>query len=112
MANGPLVLRDEKTATDRRSLWVRVTDDGVLRIEGQDLGDSVEHHFGDGIREYEWSTEVNAEDLPRLVAALGGAAGANVLDVIRATCTADPALLERTIREADIPRRFWNRMGD
>jgi hypothetical protein len=107
-----VVLRNEKTSTDRRWLAARIRDDGVLVIEGQDLGDGVEAALGQGIREYEWVTEVRAEDIPALVAALGGAQGADVLEVIRATCLADPPLLDRAIRAAGITPQLWNRMGD
>ena len=112
MATKPVVLRDEKTATDRRWLAARVREDGALIIEGQDLGDGVEAVFGDGIREYEWVTEVSAEDVPKLIAALGGSPGDDILDVIRSTCVAEPILLERTLPAAGITPRRWNRMGD
>lgn len=106
------MLRDEKTATDRRWLQASVREDGALIIEGQDLGDGVEAALGEGIREYEWVTEVSAEDVPKLVATLGGATSDDILDVIRATCVAEPILLERTVRAAGITPRRWNRMGD
>jgi hypothetical protein len=107
-----VVLRDDKTPGDRRWLAANLGKDGALVVEGQDLGEGVEAAFGHGIREYEWTTEVSAEDIPRLVAALGGAQGAGILDVIRATCLADPSRLESTIRAAGITPRFWSRMGE
>ena len=55
---------------------------------------------------------MSAAELPALVAALGGAEGADILDIVRATCTADPTLLEKTIRAAGITSEFWSRMGD
>ena len=108
----PLVLRDEVSPTERRHLSVTLRDGGALRIEGHDLGDGVERAIGNGVREYEWLTEVEAADLPRLADALGGDPGADILDVIRRTCLADPARLEQTIRTAGIKPRFWSRMGD
>jgi hypothetical protein len=107
-----LILRDEVTPTDRRHLAVTVRDNGALRVEGQDLGDGVEQACGNGIREYEWLTEVAPEDVPKLAAALGGDPAANILDVIRRTCMTEPTRLEQTIRAAGITPRFWSRMGD
>lgn len=112
MPSEPLILRDEVTPTDRRHLSVTVRDNGALRIEGQDLGDGVEQAIGNGIREYEWLTEVAPEDVPKLADALGGDPAADILEVIRRTCLAEPARLEHTIRAAGIKPRFWSRMGD
>lgn len=107
-----MILRDEVSPTDRRHLAVTVRDSGALRVEGHDLGDGVEQAIGNGIREYEWLTEVAPEDIPKLAAALGGDPGADILDVIRRTCLAEPTRLEQTIREAGIKPRFWSRFGD
>jgi hypothetical protein len=107
-----LVLRDEVSANDRRHLSVSLHDDGALRIDGHDLGDGVERAFGAGIREYEWITEIAAADLPRLVAALGGAPGAAILELIRTRCLVDPAFLEASIKQAGITPRFWSRTGE
>ncbi|MEO8702437.1 MAG: hypothetical protein ABI867_20505 [Kofleriaceae bacterium] len=108
-----VILRDHRTATDSRHLTATLEPDGALRIEGHDLGDGVEQALGAGIREYEWKTEVSAADIPRLVRALDPTRDdANILDAIRATCVADPAKLEATIRSAGITPTFWSRMGD
>ncbi|MEJ7603837.1 MAG: hypothetical protein WKG01_38510 [Kofleriaceae bacterium] len=112
MPSEPLILRDEVSPTDRRHLSVTLRDTGALRVEGHDLGDGVERAIGKGIREYEWMTEVEAADLPKLADALGGDPGADILDVIRRTCQADPAHLELTIRAAGIKPKFWSRFGD
>jgi len=107
-----VVLREEKTATDQRRLIVRVLETGALRIEGWDLGEGVERSFGEGVREYEWTSEVAVEDLPRLITALGGVDGSDVLDVIETACRDRPTRLEATIHELGIQPKFWSRMGD
>ena len=112
MPSDPLILRAEVSPTDRRHLSVTLRDTGALRIEGHDLGDGVEQAIGTGIREYEWLTEVQPEDLPKLADALGGDPAANILDVIRKTCLAEPTRLENTIRACGIKPRFWSRMGE
>lgn len=104
-----LVLRDEKTPTDRRRLTVH-DHDGGLRLDGWDLGDAVERAHGD--REYEWTVDVAAHDLPALVAALGGAPGEDVFEVIRRSCSDDPDRLFRVIVEDRIPHTWWHRLGD
>jgi hypothetical protein len=109
-----VILRDLKTATDSRHLVATLQPDGALRIEGHDLGDGVEQALGAGVREYEWKTEVSAGDIARLIAALDPDhhADANILDVIRATCSVDAANLEATIRACGITPKFWSRIGD
>ncbi len=107
-----VVLRDDNTPTDRRRLTVTVLDDGSLRIAGADRGDGVERSFGDGVRDYQWTTDVAPADLPRLITALGGVDGSDVLDVIEASCRDRPSRLEATIHELGLTTKFWSRMGD
>jgi hypothetical protein len=104
-----IVLRDEKTPTDIRRLVV-VPHEGGIRLDGWDLGDGVEAHFGS--REYEWTCDVAADAIPQLVQALGGAAGEDIFEVIRRTCTDDPNRLHRTITDAKVPHQWWSRVGD
>ncbi len=74
------------TAPRKVSLWARnrlyvdasVDADGVLTISGQDLGDNL--YGGD----YEYFLTVDATDVPTVVAALGGAPGDDVLDLLAA----------------------------
>jgi len=104
-----LVLRDERTATDRRTLVVerRGRD---LHIDGWELGDLCERVHGD--REYEWTIDVAAADVPALVVALGGLRDEDVLAVIARACADRPERLVETIRARAIPHRFWMRLGD
>jgi hypothetical protein len=72
------------TTPRRVSLWAAnrlyvdasVDADGVLRISGQDLGDNL---YGG---EYEYFLTVDATDVPTVVAALGGAPGDDVLELL------------------------------
>jgi hypothetical protein len=104
-----IVLRDEKTATDIRRLIVQ-DHEGGLRLDGWDLGDGVQAVYGS--REYEWTLDVAASDLPALVTALGGAAGEDVFEVIRRTCADAPERLHRVIVDSAIPHVWWHRIGD
>jgi hypothetical protein len=101
-----LVLRDEKTPTDIRRLTVEARDGGI-HIEGWDLGDGV-----GADREYEWTIDIAARDVPALVIALGGASGDDALDAISRTCAADANHLQRVIVDAKIPHAWWHRLGD
>jgi hypothetical protein len=97
-----IVLRAEKTDTDQRQLSV-YDHEGGIRIDGWDYGDTVERLKGG--REYEWMIDVAANDLPALVAALGGAAGDDVFEAIRAFN--DPNALQRIIIDG-IPHKWWS----
>lgn len=104
-------LRHEVDRTDTRILRAR-THDGGLRIEGHDIGEGVEAVFGKGLTEYEWVVDVAEADLPRLVEALGGRPGEHIINVIRRTYVDDPDHAETVIRDHDIPRKLWNRIGE
>jgi hypothetical protein len=104
-----IVLRNERTPSDIRRLVV-LDHEGGIRLDGWDLGDGVEAIKG--VREYEWILDVAASDLPALVAALGGAAGEDVFEVISRTCMADPNHLYNRIIGAKIPHTWWSREGD
>jgi hypothetical protein len=104
-----IVLRDEKSATNIRRLVV-CEHEGGIRLDGWDLGDGVAAIKG--VREYEWTLDVAASDLPALVEALGAVAGEDVFEVISRTCMDDPNRLHRTIVDAKIPHAWWSREGD
>lgn len=83
--------------------------DGTLRFLGQDL--NPQNVFGGA--EYEYALTIRAEDVPRIVAALGGAPGTDVLDLL--TTHAEPIV--RTgesafLRRLGIEYEFWSRVGD
>jgi hypothetical protein len=104
-----IVLRDEKAPHDIRRLTV-YDHEGGIRLDGWDLGDGVEAIKG--CREYEWIVTVAASALPALVAALGGAEGEDIFEVISRTCMDDPNRLYATLVDAKIPYDFWSRVGD
>jgi hypothetical protein len=62
--------REWKTDEGRESTTIscRFLDNGTLRIEGQDIGPSVERLQGDS--DYEYWMEIAADDIGRLVPAL------------------------------------------
>lgn len=104
-----IVLRDSKTETDSRRLTVYEHEGGV-RLDGWDYGDLVEKYQGG--REYEWIVTVAARDVPALVAALGGAPGERIDEVIRRTCSDDANHLFEVIQKRNIPHAWWHRVGE
>ena len=93
--------------------WVPLDDDGDLRVEGQDLGRTVEEIWGDGLREYEFIRTVRKEHVPLLIDALGGQPGDDVLDLIEQRFAGQGTNeLEKLIQEHDVPNEFWSRVGD
>ena len=60
------IYRDERESAQGRevsSVTCKFLDNGALRIEGYELGPSVETLFGDS--DYEYWIEIAADDLPR-----------------------------------------------
>lgn len=114
-----VVLRQERTATDRRSLWASLGAEGELIIQGQDLGQAVESLSG--FREYEWSVTVAAADLPKLRAALAGSPilwggllrRPGLLGALQRRFSGEKAgELEAFLKQEGVPYTFWNRIGD
>ncbi len=105
-------LRKERSDGDWRSLWVRLKPDGDVVIEGQDLGDTVEKHWGS--REYEWDITIRAPDVPGYVRALGGTPGRDdpLAAVKRRFKEDERCVTQRFLDEHEIPYGFWSRAGD
>ena len=83
--------------------------DGRLAIEGQDL--SKPNSWGTG--EYEYDITVASGDVPRVVAALGGADGDDVLALLAANSETIVMHGERRwLRDLCIEPGFWSRIGD
>ena len=113
MTSRSVVLRQDRTPGDFRGLTARLTAGGDLSIEGQDLGSSVEGFWGPGLTEYEWAITVRAREIPRVVAALGGKEGDDVLTLLSARCSENEHYASRTFFEQQgIPTEFWSRVGD
>jgi hypothetical protein len=106
MATRKVTLRNERAGNDSRCLWAYVDDEGNLHIDGQDLGPSTAPVSDDG--EYEWFQTIRCEDVPRLVARLGGGPTAHVLDLLETRWSGARSYdLEKILREGDIPvKRF------
>jgi len=104
-----VVLRQEKSQNDSRFLSASLTADGDLKIEGQDIGDSVREIFASA--EYEWAWTVRASALPALKQALG-----NPNDLLKALekefSAQNAARLLSFLEDHEIPYETWSRTGD
>lgn len=101
-ARRTVTLREEHAGADHRWLGASVDGAGNLHIDGQDLGPSTAMVSSDG--EYEWFETIAAADVPRLVGALGGAPGDDVLDLLARDWTGLRSYdFERLLRQSGIP---------
>ncbi len=94
-----------------RSVWLRLTSEGNLILEGADVGEAVNTFWG--TQEYEWGWCLPPERLDFLLKSLGVAAADrdDLLEVIAAALNA----LERTeIQEKfkEAGAKFWSWVGD
>ena len=105
-----VVLREERSESGLRYLEASVTENGDLCILGQDLGSGVEAFWGEGRREYEWDIFVSAEHIPKMIVALGGAEGDDILSLLKARCFESDST--SFLESHDIPFKFWSRVGD
>ena len=100
-----VVMRDERTGRDVRSLTAALADDGTLVIHGHDLGPATGAVADDG--EYEWVYEHPAATIPDLLAVLGAPRDADVLDVIEQRFTGDGSYaFERLVAESALAPRL------
>ena len=100
-------LREDSQPGYSRSEWAALDDAGALTIEGQSLSSSADFY------EYEWAFQVAAEQVPRLVAALGGAAGDDVLPLLVEHCRVHHPPDFPGLMDGDgIQYEFWSRVGD
>jgi hypothetical protein len=103
-----VILREERVGPDSRHLWAYLDGEGNLHIDGQDLGPGTYPFSVDG--EYEWFQTIEAVDVPRVVELLGGAPGAEVLDLLQEGWSGERSYeLERALRESaiNIKRFVW-----
>ena len=108
MSGRGVVLRKTSDAGGLRHLKARLSQDGVLTIEGHDLGKAVEDFFG--VREYEWAWTIAPAEVERLAAALGVS---NVLTGLHERFSGDDAAgLQPFLDEQGIEYEPWSRMGD
>jgi hypothetical protein len=99
-----------------RLLEAILTEEGGLRIEGQDIGAAVSAAFGADLREYEFDWTADAAEVPRIVAILGGALGGGGDDPlellhrwVQSNGGRDPG---QFLSEAGVRLGFWSRLGD
>jgi hypothetical protein len=103
-----VVLRDRRD-DDGSQLEVAVLEiDGTLRISGHDKGPRVSGFFGAGITSYEWVHVVPAARVGRLVEALGGDHGGDVLALLAAYYGQHGGQLGPVLRRPEVGAEFSN----
>jgi hypothetical protein len=107
-----IVLQADVDADGRRNLSVeREGDDLVIR--GHDLGPVVTRAWGAGTSEYEWAWRIPAASFPAMLAALGGHAGDDLIDLVRRWSEANPGRDPGVfLKRAEVALEFWSRVGD
>lgn len=63
---------------DGRHIWATRSEAGGVIINGQDLNAGPR-----GVAEYEYALTISSDDIPKVLAALGGATQDNVLELLR-----------------------------
>jgi hypothetical protein len=99
-----VMLRQERSGENWRSLWAYVDADGAVHIDGQDLGPATVGMADDG--EYEWFQKIAPIHVPRLLTLLGGQSGDDILDVLAGYRGEQSYVLEKLLRQSDIPVEF------
>lgn len=113
MADEVIELVHTRDAEGLRYVGARLDDQGMVTIEAQDLGSGVSAFFGEGNTEYEWEVTVRAEDIPRLLEAIGAAPGTPVLEALAARFSGSAAHTLRTfLEERGLAGPGWTRIGD
>lgn len=113
MKSSTVVLLNESSANGTRHLSARIDENGDLCIDGQDLGSGVGQFWGEGSSEYEWCITVQAAEIPRVIAALGGAKGDDVLALLAARSNKDElCATTEFFKKRRIPTEFFSRVGD
>ena len=112
MTRGPVRLREERSGRNAYFLNASIGDDGVLVIEGHDLGNAPAQFWGSS--EYEWEISIAPENVPAFVAVLGGTTGTDdPLDLLAARFAEDERCASAAyLDEHGIAFRFWSRVGD
>jgi hypothetical protein len=95
-------------ARNKSFVDVELRPDGTLVFLGQDL--NPDNPWG---AEYEYALTVQPADVPRVVAALGGTGGDDILALLRANAEQIIGRGEQTwLRSLGIEPGFWSRVGD
>lgn len=108
-----VVLRDQHDADGTRRLEAESRMGGAIVIEGRDVGPGVARFWGEGNDHYAWEWAIDAEAIPAMIAALGGAPGDDPLALLKAWYDAgtgrDPGI---DLYEAGVPIEKWSSVGD
>ena len=111
MTTRSVTLRETRDELGTRHLGAKLSADGTLSIEGQELGDGVEQFFGSDNREYEWIWTIRPKDVARLAHALD--AGDDVLTALAERFAGGAAAgLQQFLDEQGIRYESWSRIGD
>ena len=111
MDDRAVTLRSQNSDRGSWHLTARIRADGSLAIEGQDRGAGVAEFWGGD--EYEWEMVIAPEDLAALVAALGGTAVDDPLELLARRYRQDERHATRSfLEEHRVPFRFWSRVGE
>ena len=100
-----VTLRAERNGHDRSNLWGYVDERGYLHINGQDLGPQTDAISG-GDGEYEYFETYAPEVIPRIVQALEGEVGEDVLDVLSRWSGHRSREMQQRLMRAHIPHRL------
>ena len=104
-----VLLRDERSKSDRRFLTARHERNGDLVFEGQDVGEGVKAFWG--YTEYEWTWTVKAHDVPKLMLALN-VRRRLLTEIKRRFSGANASDVETFLKESASPYLTWSRVGD
>ncbi len=109
MTTRSITLRSTSDGQGSRHLWAKLSADGTLTIEGQDLGAGVEQFFG--YSEYEWARTIRPQDVRKLAVALD--AGGDVLAALAKRYKDDSSFILESFLDANgIHYESWSRIGD
>ena len=78
-----VVLEDVVSDGSTQNVSISMDSSGTFRWRGHDTGDKVTEFWGSGISDYEWVFAVPPDRVQKLVDALRGRAGEDVLDLVR-----------------------------
>jgi hypothetical protein len=110
-AQGPRRVFQSIRAPGRaRHLEAMLLANGTIRITGQDVSNGVLEN--DEFSSYQWTWRLDAIDVPRAAAVLGGEPGEDPLEVLDRWMAANPTDPGMVLSQAGVPIQFQSRMGE